>query len=294
MTPVYDGEGFVARCYRNLLSQDFTEWEWVVVDDGSTDNTLQELQAIAAADARVIITTYTPNRGRGFARNTAIAKARGDWVVVWDVDDLHYPERLTEIEKARLGDYDYCCSYAVVVDNALEIKGVRGFGAPSGCFGREFVHPTLACKRELMAKIGYRETKGVGGIGEDVLLGWILPKHYKGLYHEEALSIYQEDRGVNLRKATDSNLAQLSLLMELASEGEITRDSGYMFMFARYAAKICVLYLLRLAPKLYLLTVRARSGGSTRENWTLAASKIALLAEWRGMSAGDLPAKRNA
>ncbi len=97
ITPVYNGEAFVDRCYRCLALQTFTDWEWVVVDDGSTDHTAELVRRIA--DPRVRLTSYQPNRGRGHARLQALEASRGDWMVVWDVDDLHYPDRLARIHK---------------------------------------------------------------------------------------------------------------------------------------------------------------------------------------------------
>ena len=56
ITPVYNGADFVERCYENLLKQSFTNWEWVIVDDGSTDGTAQIVQGIK--DPRVRLFSY--------------------------------------------------------------------------------------------------------------------------------------------------------------------------------------------------------------------------------------------
>jgi len=105
ITPIFNGEDFVHRCYSLLSMQTFTDWEWVVVDDGSTDKTADLVRQID--DERVRFITYMPNRGRGYARTRALEAACGEWMVVWDVDDLYFPDRLEKINKARLEGYDF-------------------------------------------------------------------------------------------------------------------------------------------------------------------------------------------
>lgn len=270
MTPVYNGQDFIQRCYRNLLCQTHEEWQWVVVDDGSTDRTLSMVKEIAGRDPRVKIVSYQKNRGRGYARNIGIANAAADWVVIWDVDDLHFPERLAAVDEARRQGYDFFCSYAVVVDNSLTIKGTRGFGHPDELIGRGFVHPTLACRTEILAKIGYRETRGVGGIGEDIEVCWLLPLNYRGRYCENALSIYQEDREVTVRKARDSNIARAALLIEMGRRRSLRIGRAYWAMVIRCFAKVAVLWVLGAAPSIYRHTVRMRSYGAVLPGWRLS------------------------
>lgn len=275
MTPIYNGSDFVFRCYKNLLSQTLTNWEWVVVDDGSTDRTSEIVQNID--DSRIRLIRYQQNRGRGYARTVAINESKGDWIVIWDVDDLHFPERLESIDRARLQGYDFFCSYAVVVNNRMGIKSIRGFGKPSGCLGRGYVHPTLALKKELAKSIGYTITCGVGGIGEDVKISWVLPLKYKGMWFEDALTIYQEDREVNLKKSIDSNIAQLGMLRELMSDGLIYNERKYFVSSLKYLMKIFVLNIARVYPYIYKNSVSLRSYGQLRNGWKLSQSKIEYL-----------------
>src|SRR5579863_2912969 len=87
LTPVYNGAGYLHRCLDNLLRQTFSDWEWVIVDDGSTDQSKDIVDEFD--DARIKLLTYQPNRGRGYARMLGLESCLGDWIVIWDVDDLH-------------------------------------------------------------------------------------------------------------------------------------------------------------------------------------------------------------
>jgi len=272
ITPIYNGADFVARCYKNLLEQSFENWEWVVVDDGSTDNTAEIVQKIK--DARVRLFSYKQNKGRGYARNLAIRESTGDWIVIWDVDDLNFPERLETIEKARLQNYDFFCSYSVVVDNNMRIKGVRGFHKPSGCLPKTFVHITLALKKEIAKSIKYKMTEGIGGAAEDARILWILPLKYKGLWFEDALTIYQEDRDVNLRKTIDTNIAHLQTLKELRREGVLKSGYKYYVTIVKYFIKIIILGIIKVYPKLYLISLNLRDYGQLESSWKLSSDKI--------------------
>jgi glycosyltransferase involved in cell wall biosynthesis len=272
ITPIYNGADFVPQCYENLLMQSFTNWEWVVVDDGSTDGTAEIIQKID--DARVRLFSYKQNKGRGYARNLAVRESRGDWIVIWDVDDLNFPERLETIEKARFQGYDFFCSYAVVVNNNIEIKGTRGFHEPSGCLPKEFVHPTVALKKKIAENIKYKITKGTGGPAEDARVIWTLSLKYKGLWFEDALTIYQEDRNVNLKKAIDTNAAHMQTLKELKQEGVISFGNKYCLTIVKYFIKIFILGVIRIYPKLYLSFVGLRDYGKLKNGWKLSSEKI--------------------
>lgn len=281
ITPVYNGADFVERCYSNLLSQSFANWEWVIVNDGSTDGTAEVVREIK--DTRVRLFSYKQNKGRGYARNLAVKESRGDWIVIWDIDDLNFPERLETIEKARLQNYDFFCSYAVVVNNYIEIKGTRGFHNPSGCLPREFIHPTLALKKDIVEEVKYKITKGVGGPAEDARVIWTLSLKYRGLWFEDALTIYQEERNINLRKAIDTNRAHLQTLKEFKQEGIIKSGDKYYLTLLKYFVKILILGVIRVYPKLYLRFVDLRDYGQLKEGWELSSEKIEFIKKYNAL-----------
>jgi len=81
------------RAVASIAAQTFTDWELIIVDDGSTDATRSVAEAIAAGDLRVRAISI-PHAGPGAARNAAIAEARGEWIAILDSDDYAAPERL--------------------------------------------------------------------------------------------------------------------------------------------------------------------------------------------------------
>lgn len=91
----HDRADLLPRCLNSVLHQDFPEFEVIVVDDGSTDDT----QACLATfdDPRIYVLRYTRNRGVGAARNSGIELARGLWIIFLDSDDELMPRALSRM-----------------------------------------------------------------------------------------------------------------------------------------------------------------------------------------------------
>jgi glycosyltransferase involved in cell wall biosynthesis len=85
--PVYNVEGYLESALQSVCDQSYTDWELVIVDDGSTDGSPEICRRYAAADARIHLIT-TENRGVAAARNVGIDAARGSLLAFVDSDDV--------------------------------------------------------------------------------------------------------------------------------------------------------------------------------------------------------------
>ena len=93
---VYNKERFIGECLRSVLAQTHTNWELIVVDDASTDNSLAEAERAIAGDSRMRILRRKTNSGHpGVARNEGIRAARGTYIAFLDADDVWKPEKLS-------------------------------------------------------------------------------------------------------------------------------------------------------------------------------------------------------
>jgi glycosyltransferase involved in cell wall biosynthesis len=97
IVPVYNRAGEVARALRSCLAQTFTDFEVVLVDDGSTDDSVAVIRSFD--DPRIRLIVHEQNRGRCPARNTAMAAARGQWFIFFDSDDELLPHALEVIHR---------------------------------------------------------------------------------------------------------------------------------------------------------------------------------------------------
>jgi Glycosyl transferase family 2 len=95
ITPAYNTATFITETLESALGQTFTDFELIVVDDGSTDQTGRIAEQFALRDPRVRV-LHTRNRGISAARNMAFSHARGALVALLDSDDIWFPTYLAE------------------------------------------------------------------------------------------------------------------------------------------------------------------------------------------------------
>lgn len=94
ITPTYNSEAFIAETIQSAQAQTFPNWELVIVDDCSTDNTAAVVRSFSEQDARISFYQLQRNSGAGVARNQAVDLARGQYIAFLDSDDLWKPKKL--------------------------------------------------------------------------------------------------------------------------------------------------------------------------------------------------------
>ncbi len=94
--PVYDREKYVGAAIDSILEQTFTNFELIIVDDGSTDGTAEIARRYADRDKRIKHVRLPTNKGEANARNVGIGQARGDFITSMDSDDISLPGRLQQ------------------------------------------------------------------------------------------------------------------------------------------------------------------------------------------------------
>ena len=87
VTPLFNKAAYFPATIDSVVSQTFRDWEWIIVDDGSTDGSLALAQGAAARDARIRALTQ-PSSGPCTARNRGVREAGGEWLLFLDADDL--------------------------------------------------------------------------------------------------------------------------------------------------------------------------------------------------------------
>jgi glycosyltransferase involved in cell wall biosynthesis len=98
--PAYNRSTLISATLDSVCAQTFTDWEIVIVDDGSTDSTYEVISEYAARNPDRITTLRQPNSGPGAARNFAIQKIAGEYAVFLDSDDLWFPWTLATFRRA--------------------------------------------------------------------------------------------------------------------------------------------------------------------------------------------------
>lgn len=93
--PCFNSEEYIGTSVDSVISQTFTDWELLIVDDGSTDRSVKLCRELSMSDARIKVLNHGQgNAGAAVARNYAIEKARGRFIAFLDADDIWLPHKL--------------------------------------------------------------------------------------------------------------------------------------------------------------------------------------------------------
>lgn len=95
ITPVFNSSKFLEETIASVLNQTFTDWEWMITDDKSTDNSVEIIQKIN--DSRIQLILSNKNGGAGHARNLSLKQASGRFITFLDADDFWEPNFLEEM-----------------------------------------------------------------------------------------------------------------------------------------------------------------------------------------------------
>ncbi|TQE98476.1 MAG: glycosyltransferase [Spiribacter salinus] len=163
---VYNGERWLAEAIESVLVQTFADFELLIHDDGSTDNSLKILRDYAATDARITVTTGT-NEGLAATLNRLIGTARAPFLARMDADDICLPDRFAK-QVAYLDENPDCAvlgACETTIDAAgrriakirvpltheeIDANNLRGVTS--------ITHPTVMMRRDTVLRCGYDPT----------------------------------------------------------------------------------------------------------------------------------------
>lgn len=160
--PVYNCERYIRQSIMSVLKQSYTNFELIITDDGSTDNTVLEIKKFR--DSRIHLIVDGENRGISYRLNQQIDVAKGEFFVRMDGDDLMFPYRIEKQINYLLKnpDVDVVGASAVVIDDDNSILGLRKSGnefhsVRDVVFRSRYIHPTVTGRIEWFKKYRYKE-----------------------------------------------------------------------------------------------------------------------------------------
>ncbi len=109
ITPCYNGSKYICETIDSVLNQTYSEWEMIIIDDGSKDNSADIVREYEAKDSRIHL-VQQENAGSAAARNNGIRQAEGQYIALLDADDIWEPEFL-ESQIAFMTEKDAVCVY---------------------------------------------------------------------------------------------------------------------------------------------------------------------------------------
>ncbi|EIQ7476423.1 glycosyltransferase family 2 protein [Vibrio parahaemolyticus] len=199
--PTYNSAGTVVESIQSVLSQTYKNWELIIVDDRSTDNTWQVIQTYADKYDNIRIYQNKENLGAGASRNFAIKKARGRFIAFLDSDDLWTEDKLAEqIPFMLKNNYPLTYTHYSRFNSEEELSVVTApeyttykklmYSNVIGCLTA--VYDTQALGKRYMPLIRKRQDMGLWlDILKDTPKAYCLPK---------ALAKYRMDSGMTANK----------------------------------------------------------------------------------------------
>lgn len=161
VTPCFNCQDFLEETYKTVLEQTYPHWEWLLVDDCSTDGTYALLQDFAKRDERIKCFKNAQNAGAAVTRNVGLENASGDYIAFLDSDDIWRANKLEkQITHAQQADADFSYhNYETVDASGVKLKELNlasSYTAPDLLKFNPFATSSILVKREVVERNGIR------------------------------------------------------------------------------------------------------------------------------------------
>ncbi len=176
--PVHNGAPYLDEAIVSILKQTHDNFELIVINDGSTDESLEILEKYAIQDGRMIIINRQ-NKGLVYSLNEGILKAKGKYIARMDADDVSDSFRLeSQIEHIEKHNLDICGGHYLLIDGEGKINGLNVVPTShqmctlSLLFKVPFSHPSVMLRKQFLDKNSLEYGQSVYKVAEDLDL-WL-------------------------------------------------------------------------------------------------------------------------
>jgi glycosyltransferase involved in cell wall biosynthesis len=160
--PVYNGEKFLSEAVLSVLNQSFKNFEFIIIDDGSTDRSLELLRYYEKRDSRIKLISRE-NKNVAATLNEIILMSRGKWIARMDQDDICLPNRFEkQLEWLNYTKADICGSWVKrfgAEDRVVKMRESHKEIELEMLFCSPFAHPSVLINKKVFDKISYNEGK---------------------------------------------------------------------------------------------------------------------------------------
>jgi teichuronic acid biosynthesis glycosyltransferase TuaG len=194
ITPSYNSSAFIRHTIESVQNQTHSNWELLIVDDFSTDDSVEIIKHYSESDNRIILICLGNNVGAAEARNIAIRNAKGKFIAFLDSDDLWRPEKLErQLSFMKIENYAFSfTSYQRIDQEGIRI--LNEIKAPKEISYKDLLKNTIIGTLTVMVdreKTGYFEMPVIKSSHDFALWLQILKRGFKAYGLQQSLSYYR-------------------------------------------------------------------------------------------------------
>ncbi|PLS04332.1 glycosyltransferase family 2 protein [Neobacillus cucumis] len=235
ITPVYKAEKFIAETIKSVQQQTYENWEMILVNDVSPDNSVKIINTFAEADSRIRLVNLEENSGAAVARNTAIKFSKGKYIAFLDSDDLWHPDKLMkQIRFMEKGNLPFSfTAYEIMEENGTRTGKI--VHVPDNIdYDGLLKNTIIGCLTVVLNKetIGHIEMVNIRTRQDFVLWLDILKRGHLAYGLDETLAYYRKVEGSisnNKIKAAKRNWYVYRKIEKLSLLKSITSFTGYAY-----------------------------------------------------------------
>lgn len=196
ITPAYNSASFIEETVKSVQAQTYYDWEMIIVDDCSTDQTYSLASMLAKKDARIKVLQNNKNSGVAATRNKALDVATGEYIAFLDADDLWLPRKLeAQIKFMDKGQYVLTYTNYQKFDSHTGEKQKKIIRAPDKMTAKQIYGDTsIGCLTVMVNrnKCGPFHMPHLSHTEDNITWQEILARGYIGYRLDEVLSFYRE------------------------------------------------------------------------------------------------------
>ena len=159
--PVYNNDKYLKLAIESILNQTERDFELIVINNASSDNSLKIINELAEKDKRIVVVTREENKGLVYSLNQGVNLAKGEYIARMDADDISKPIRFErQLQFMKVNDLVICGTWAEGINGSGE--KIREVNYPPNAdkiktftlLHTPFIHPSVMFKSDIIKKVG--------------------------------------------------------------------------------------------------------------------------------------------
>lgn len=246
--PVYNAELYLSKAIKSVIAQTYTNWELILVDDGSTDKSLEIARAFEEKDSRIRVISDGVNRKLPARLNQIIREAKGDYIARMDADDMMHSERIAkQLNFLQCNpQFDLVSTSMISIKNSNEIIGTRTYfpkqvTKKDALLGQSgILHASILAKKAWCERNLYNE---LNALAEDheLWLSAAIKDDLKVGFLPEYLYYYREESSATKQKMLKGYNTQTQIISKYYQD--ILSESEYKLIMKKFAIKKSIIKL---------------------------------------------------